>query len=90
MEICDRTFQLVEDHLAALNHTGPVGLSCDDTKLFSSLRLFWDKEKNTYFLVGGVDGPYHVADPDSVRQVISEGKIKKATKVRELKILLFL
>lgn len=82
MEICDRTFQLVEDHLAALNHTGPVGLSCDDTKLFSSLRLFWDKEKNTYFLVGGVDGPYRVADPDSVRQVISEGKIKKATKVR--------
>jgi hypothetical protein len=81
MEICDRTFQLIEDHLTALNHTGPVGLSCDDTKLFSSLRLFWDKEKNSYFLVGGVNGPYRVADPDSVRQVISEGKIKKATKV---------
>lgn len=80
MQICNRTFQIVKDHLAALNHTGPVGLSCDDTKLFSSLRLFWDKEKNTYFLVGGVDGPYRVADPDSVRQVISEGKIKKATK----------
>jgi hypothetical protein len=81
MEICDRTFQLVEDHLAALNHTGPVGLSCNDTKLFSSLWLFWDKENNAYFLVGGVDCPYRVADPDSVRQVISEGKIKKAMKV---------
>lgn len=75
MEICDHTFQLVEDHLAVLNHTRPVGLSCDDTKLFSSLWLFWDKEKNTYF------GPYHVTDPDSMRQVILEGKIKKATKV---------
>ena len=81
MGIEDHTFQLVEDHLAALNHTGPVGLSCDDTKLFSSLRLFWDKEKNAYFLIGGVNGPYRVEDPDSVRQVISEGKIRKATKV---------
>jgi hypothetical protein len=77
MEICDCTFQLVEDHLTVLNHTGPVGLSCDDTKLFSSIWLFWDKEKNAYFLVGGVDGPYHVADPDSVSQVISEGKSKR-------------
>ena len=81
LEIGDRTFQLVRDHLTALNHTGPVGLSCDDTKLFSSLRLFWDRDKNSYFLIGGVDGPYRVEDPESVRQVISEGKIRKATKV---------
>jgi len=81
MEICDRTFELVEDHLAALNHTGPIGLSCDNTKIFSSLRLFWDKEKRAYFLIGRVGGPYPVADPDSVRQVISDRKIRKATKV---------
>ena len=81
MEIGDRTFELVSDHLKALNYTGPVGLSCDDTKLFSSLRLYWDSDEDSYFLVGGVDGPYRVADPESVKEVISEGKIQKATKV---------
>lgn len=81
MEICDHTFELVVDHLTALNHTGPVGLSCDDTKLFSSLWLFWDKEKNAYFPIGGVDGPYLVPDLDSIKQVIAEGGTIKATKV---------
>lgn len=81
MDVCDRTFQLVEDHLKALNYSGPVGLSCDDTKLFSSLRLYWDADQDSYFLIGGVDGPYRVPDADSVKQVIADGKIKKATKV---------
>lgn len=81
MEICNRTFDLVEDHLKSLGHTGPVGLSCDDTKLFSSLRLYWDADQDSYFLIGGVDGPYRVADPESVKNVIAEGKIKQATKV---------
>jgi hypothetical protein len=73
MEIGDRTFELVLDNL---------GLSCDDTKLFSSLRLYWDSDKNSYFLVGGVDGPYRVADAESVKKVIAEEKIRKVTKVR--------
>jgi hypothetical protein len=84
MEISDHTFQLVIDHLTALNYTGPVGLSCDDTKLFSSLHLYWDAEKDAYFLVGGVGGPYCVLDAESVKQVIVEGKIDKATKVCSL------
>ena len=82
MEIGDCTFELVLDHLKALNYTGPVGLSCDDTKLFSSLRLYWDSDENSYFLVGGVDGPYRVADAESVKEVIAEEKIRKATKVQ--------
>lgn len=81
MEIGDRTFELVSDHLKALNYSGPVGLSCDDTKLFSSLRLFCDSDKDSYFLVGGVDGPYLVADAENVKVVIAEGNIRKATKV---------
>lgn len=81
MEICNQTFKLVADHLVALNYTGPVGLSCDDTKLFSSLRLYWDSDENSYFLVGGADGPYRVPDADSVRDVIAQGTIRKVTKV---------
>lgn len=81
MEICERTFKLAADHLAAVGHTGPVGLSCDDTKLFSTLRLYWDSEEQSYFLVGGVGGAYRVADAEQVKQVIADGKIEKATKV---------
>jgi hypothetical protein len=82
MEICDQTFQLVTDQLTALNYTGHVGLSCDDTKLISSLCLFWDSDEKSYFLVGGVEAPYCVADVDSVKEVIKQGKIQKAMKVQ--------
>lgn len=81
MDICERTFDLVNEHLNALDFDGPVGLSCDDTKLFATFRLYWDATQNSYFLVGGTDGPLRVADPDDVKQVIEEAKAKKATKV---------
>jgi hypothetical protein len=81
MEISERTFEAVVDHLAALNYTGPVGLSCDDTKLFSALRLYWDAEQKSHFLVGGVDGPYGVANAEQVREVIEKANVQKATKV---------
>ncbi|KAG6916064.1 hypothetical protein DXG01_008589 [Tephrocybe rancida] len=81
-EICEQCFILVIEHLSAVNYTGPVGCSCDDTKLFSSLRLYWDSNEQSYFLIGGTDGPHQVLDPDDVKQVLAEGKITKATKVR--------
>lgn len=81
MEICERSFDLVEDHLTALDYTGPVGLSCDDTKLFGALRLYWDAEQKAHFLVGGVGGPCRVTDPEQVKQVIEDANIRKATKV---------
>jgi hypothetical protein len=83
MEICEQTFIDVVEHLTALNYAGPVGLSCDDTKLFSSMRLFWDAEKNAYFLIGGADGPRRVINPEEVRAVLSDPKLQKATKVRD-------
>ena len=80
MDICDRTFKLVSEHLKTLDYEGPVGLSCDDTKLFATYRLYWDSEKKAYFLVGGVDGPICVPDPDNVKQIIQDAKTQKATK----------
>ncbi|KAG6818744.1 hypothetical protein H0H93_002181 [Arthromyces matolae] len=82
LTICDRTFELVVEHLEALNYSGPVGLSCDDTKLFSSLRLFWDAPKETYFLIGGTEGPYPVANPDEVKDILADKSITKSTKIR--------
>ncbi|KAJ6620818.1 hypothetical protein B0H10DRAFT_2432733 [Mycena sp. CBHHK59/15] len=82
MDISDRNFELAAGHLAALNYDGPVNLSCDDTKLFPSFRLYWDGEQKSHFLVGGTDGPLRVTDPDQVKAVIAEAKAKKATKIR--------
>ena len=39
MKIFEKSFQLVVDQLAALDHTGPVGLNCDDTKLFACIGM---------------------------------------------------
>ncbi|KAM6495644.1 hypothetical protein JOM56_008350 [Amanita muscaria] len=82
MEICDQTFQSVVDHLGALQYTGPVNLSCDDTKLFTTIRLYWDAKEEAHFLVGFAGGPRRVADPDQVRAVIESEQLEKATKVR--------
>ncbi|KAF4621775.1 hypothetical protein D9613_012143 [Agrocybe pediades] len=82
MEICDRTFTLVETHLKGLGYQGPVSLSCDDTKLFSTFRIYWDSKEKAHFLVGGTEGPIRVLDPDNVQKVVEEAKNLKATKVR--------
>jgi hypothetical protein len=81
MEICEQTFNDVVNHLAALNYTGPVGLSCDDTKLFSTMRLFWDSEQRAYFLVGCANGPRRVVNPEEVSAALKDPKLQKATKV---------
>ena len=81
MEICAKTFELVSDHLATLDFDGPLGLSCDDTKLHSTFRLYWDSDKQAHFLVGATDGPLLVLDPDSVKEAIESAQAQKATKV---------
>ena len=82
MEIGAKTFELVTAHLTSLNYDGPVGLSCDDTKLFSSMRLYWDSIQQTHCLVGAVGGPLRLADPDQMREVMANPEVIKATKVR--------
>ncbi|KAJ7242483.1 hypothetical protein C8J57DRAFT_1084298 [Mycena rebaudengoi] len=82
MDISDRNFKLAAEHLAALNYDGPVNLSCDDTKLFPSFRLYWDNDKKSHFLVGGTDGPMRVSDAEQVKSVIAESRARKATKIR--------
>ena len=82
MQICNRTFQLVQEHLSALSYSdGPLGLSCDDTKLFPSFQMYWDSEQKGHFVVGGVDGPMRVSDPDKLREILHDLGTAKATKV---------
>lgn len=81
MTICDQSFQLVNKHLNDLGYDSPVGLSCDDTKLFPAWQLYWDAKKKSHFLVGGVGEPMHVADPEHLQEVINNAKLSKAAKV---------
>ena len=81
MDICNRTFTLAKTHLAALDYHGPVALACDDTKLFTTLRLFWDKKEECYFLVGARGGPIRVSDVEEAQRVLADPSVKKATKV---------
>jgi len=81
MSICDQTFVNVQKYLEGMDYKGPLGLSCDDTKLFATFRLYWNLEKGAHFLIGGTDGPIQVANPESVKKAIVEAKERKATKV---------
>ncbi|KII84575.1 hypothetical protein PLICRDRAFT_167537 [Plicaturopsis crispa FD-325 SS-3] len=82
MKVCERTFELVLECLRALGYDGPVNLSCDDSKLFASMRLYWDPEEKAWFLVGGTDGPIRVANPDEAKEWLENPELIKATKVR--------
>ncbi|KAH6870856.1 hypothetical protein BKA70DRAFT_1578587 [Coprinopsis sp. MPI-PUGE-AT-0042] len=77
-----RNFELAKQHLEEISYDGPVGLACDDTKLFSNLGLVHDPVKNKHFLIGGSDGPIEVLDPEQVRSVMEESKKHAGTKLR--------
>ncbi|KAK7448058.1 hypothetical protein VKT23_013815 [Stygiomarasmius scandens] len=82
MTINEETFTSVKSHLKALQYNGPVALSCDDTKLLPSLRLFYDGVQKTHFLVGDVNGPMIVPNPESIKEIMNSENIVKGTKVR--------
>ncbi|KAG2152842.1 hypothetical protein DEU56DRAFT_977227 [Suillus clintonianus] len=73
---------LVADHLADLSYRGPTSLCCDNTKLYSAWRIFWDAEKEAHYLIGGIGEPYLVANLDALREIIKEAKLTLATKMR--------
>ncbi|KAL1684578.1 hypothetical protein GGG16DRAFT_68050 [Schizophyllum commune] len=82
MEICDETFELVIDILRSIGWSGPVGVACDDTKLFDTWRLYYDAVTKRFYLVGGIDGPILVTNPEKVQELMASLAVKKAKKVR--------
>ena len=83
-DVCPRTFDLVHNHLTKLAYAGPVGLSCDDTKLSPALQPYWDRDAECYFILGGTGDPVQVLDVESFRELIEEAGVDKATKVCKL------
>lgn len=82
MIICSRSFELVAAHLTAVCYSGPVAMCCDDSKLHSAWRLYWDNEEEKHYLIGAAEGPYVVANPDLLRKVIESARLTLATKLR--------
>ena len=82
LTVCGDTFTIVDNYLRKLHYQGkPVGLSCDDTKLHSSFRTYWDAEKECHMLVGGTDEPRAVANVEELQRLLHDPSIAKATKV---------
>lgn len=85
--IVDRTFQMAVQYRDQHKYTGPMHLSCDNTKLLEALTPYFDKETNAWIIVGGVGDPTQIppiariADIDAFRETIEQAKIEKATKV---------
>ena len=70
--------------LQTLDYDGPLALSCNDTKLHTTFHLYWDSKKQAHFLVGSIDGPLLVLDPEVMKEVIDSAKAQKAVKVVSL------
>ena len=81
MIICECTFELAQTHLQSLNYNGPVSLSCDDTKLFSTLWLYWDEQEQSHFLIGSTLSPLCVTDIENMKAMLEKAQNTKATKV---------
>ena len=62
-------------------YTGPVGLSCDDTKLFPAFRPYWDAIEEAYYVVGCTGSPLRIADIEEFNSQLKQGLLEKATKV---------
>ncbi|KAJ3920095.1 hypothetical protein F5877DRAFT_38885 [Lentinula edodes] len=80
--ICLETFLRVKAHLKEIDYNGPVGIACDDTKLFDTLQLSWDPKEKVYFLLGAVSGPIKVPNPEAVSEYMNNASIVKGTKLR--------
>ncbi|KAL0563690.1 hypothetical protein V5O48_018374, partial [Marasmius crinis-equi] len=72
----------VKEQFDAVNYTGPAGVACDDTKLLSGLRLYFDAKKKQYLLIGGTDGPLLIPDPETIHELMNDPTIPKGTKIR--------
>ena len=79
--IQDRSFELAIEHLRKLDYDGPVGLACDDTKLFPALRPYYDQMTDKHYILGGTGEPLILANPEELTSVLKSGEAEKASKV---------
>lgn len=67
--------------LKALDYNGPLGISCDDTKLHATLWTYWDSQADQHFLVGHTGDPMPIANPQELQEILRSAELEKATKL---------
>ncbi|KAJ3552287.1 hypothetical protein NP233_g12916 [Leucocoprinus birnbaumii] len=82
LTMSDEVFTQAKDHLNSLDYDGPVGLACDDTALLSTFRLYWSSKDQVHYLIGGIDGPLPVLNPEELEDILEKHHNKKGTKMR--------
>ncbi|KAH9896485.1 hypothetical protein C8Q73DRAFT_642433, partial [Cubamyces lactineus] len=82
LSVCEETFLAVAHYLQSVKYSGPIALSCDDTKLHAAFRTYWDASKQVHMLVGSTGEPKAVANPEALQEVLKGSTDEKATKVR--------
>ncbi|KIY68996.1 hypothetical protein CYLTODRAFT_350392, partial [Cylindrobasidium torrendii FP15055 ss-10] len=88
--ILPRCFALASEYLKTLSWDGPVGLACDDTKLHAAFRPHWDKDRESYVILGHAGQVLELKDPDEFEALLAQNKFVKATKVRTWSIMICL
>ena len=85
--ICERNLKLALEYLSSLKYSGPVSLSCDNTKLHPSLHTYWYASKECHFLVGTTGELIAMGDESLLHDLIVELEKKNtATKVTLCKL----
>ncbi|KAF8606345.1 hypothetical protein BDV93DRAFT_489093 [Ceratobasidium sp. AG-I] len=81
LSIDEGVSKLAKTYLEQVKYTGPVCLSCDDTKLLPSLQAYYDGSTQKWMLVGGANGPIKIEDNEDLVKTLKNG-VDKATKLR--------
>ena len=71
LSVCEETFLTVARYLQSVKYSGPVALSCNDTKLHAAFRTYWDASKQVHMLVGSTGEPKAVANPEALQHMWS-------------------
>lgn len=82
--IGDATLERAIKYLKDYDYPSDAPLACavDDTKLHPSLRPYYDKSKDTWFLLSSTGDPLIVADVNQLRELIQQASGSLATKAR--------
>ncbi|KAF8756364.1 methionyl-tRNA aminoacylation [Rhizoctonia solani] len=82
LAIDDGVFEIAQIYFSSINYTGPVCLSCDDTKLLPALKTYYDTSTKLWYLLGGTTGAIAVASTEELTSILKDGKLSKASKLR--------
>ncbi|KAF9034205.1 hypothetical protein BDZ89DRAFT_1111113 [Hymenopellis radicata] len=76
----DELAHIIKIHSARAYRAMSEHLPTRSERSFCTLRLYWSKQDNCHYLVGGTEGSIRVLDPDHMKEVLARAKKKKATK----------